>query len=164
MADRLDAMRVRAATPDGAIEAELTGRSDVRFWFRPGFYERCTERDLERRLAGVASVLWARRMRAYYAALSEAYEQPITGEDPPGGPRDLHYREMRDELVARGRSADGRIAASVRGMRDWDIRIQDGTLRALDEHAFLTAAGVVAGELIRDQFTQIARLKNTVYG
>lgn len=157
-------MRVRAATPDGAIEAELSGRTEVRFSFRPGYYERCTERDLERRLAGIAAVLWARRTRAYQEALSEAFEQPITGEDPPAGPRDLHYREMRDELVAHGRSADGRIAASVRGMRDWDVRIQDGTLRALDERAFRTAAAEVAGELIRDQFAQIARLKNMVYG
>ena len=157
-------MRVRVATPDGAIEAELSGRNDVRLSFRPGFYERCTERDLERRLAGVAALLWARRMRAYYEALSEAYGAPVTGEDAAAGPRDVRYRELRAGLVARGRSADGRIAVSVRGMRDWDIRIRDGTLRALDEHAFLAAAGEAAGELIRDQFARIARLKGTVYG
>jgi hypothetical protein len=164
LADRLDSMHIRAATPDGTISARLNGRTNVVLSFAPGYYDQCSERDLERRLALLATLLWAGRMRAFYAALSEAYEQTITGEDRPISPRDVEYAELRDALVAQGRSADNRITVSVRGMREWNIRVKDGTAREIDEHAFAAAVGEAAAELIRDQFAQIALLKNRVYG
>jgi hypothetical protein len=164
LADRLDSMHVHAATPDGAISADLNGRTDVSLSFARGYYDQCSERDLERRLTAVAILLWVGRMRALYAALSEAYKQTITGEDRPISPRDVEYAELRDALVARGRSADSRITVSVRGMREWSIRVKDGTVREIDERAFAAAAGEAAADLIRDQFAQIALLKNRVYG
>lgn len=162
--DGIDAIRVRASSSDGAVSAELSGRTRVTLSVEPGWYRRCTERDLERRLAALAERLWAARTREYWRVLSRNADQPITGEPRPIGTRAVAYRAARDALVARGRSADGRVSVAVEGMRRWTVHVQPGTVRALDEAGFAAAAGAAAADLIRDQYRKIAVLKREVYG
>jgi hypothetical protein len=90
--------------------------------------------------------------------------ETVTGEDTPVSARDLDWRAERDELVARGYSPDGRIAVKAVGMRQWEVHISPGTVRALSEHEFAEAAAQAAGELINDQFAKIAALSNKYYG
>jgi hypothetical protein len=78
--------------------------------------------------------------------------------------RDRDYRTARDELIAEGRSADGRVHLAVRGMRGWTIRIADGTLRELDEEEFTGRVREAAAELIRDQLAKVRTLKARIYG
>src|SRR5690349_20523264 len=85
-------------------------------------------------------------------------------ESPAIGRQDKAYASQRQELVAEGRSADGRITITVRGMRSWRVRITPGTLRTLDERQFSAGFGEAAHALIRDQFTGIRTLKNHGYG
>jgi hypothetical protein len=164
LADRLDNMRVRVQSPGGKIAAELRGRTDVRLSFSPESYRYFNEWDLERQLAALARLLWAARMREYYAAVSEAFGETITGESPPQTWRDQEYYSARDSIVAEGRSADGRIQLAVRGMTEWTVRIADGSLRTLTEDEFCARVGEAAAELISDQFAKIRELKNQIYG
>jgi hypothetical protein len=163
LADRLDSMRVRASSPDGSITGELRDRTQVYLSFAPGSYRDYDEASLEEQLAGLARLLWASRMKEYYAAASEAFGEKVTKEPPPVSPRDAAFYEARDELVAEGRSADGRIHIAVRGMRTWTIRIKDGTLRALDQEAFSARVREAAGMLIDDQLTKVRALKLKFY-
>jgi hypothetical protein len=164
LADRIDSMRVRASTPDGSITAELHDRDKLSLTFLQGWYDFCDDRDLERRLAVLANLLWVARTREYWRIFGDVAGHTVTGEDKPISPRDVDWREERDELVARGYSADGRIAVKAVGMRQWEVRIVPGTVRALNEHEFAEAAAQAAGELIQDQFAKIAALSNKYYG
>lgn len=163
LADRLDSMRIRVASPNKMVVAELCHRTEVRLSFASGAYQRSYERGLEEQLAGLARVMWAARMKGYYQAVSEAFGEEVTGEPLPVGRRDQEYLQARDQLVAVGRSRDGRVQLAVRGMRTWTVRIADGSLRALSEDEFTASVGEAAGALIRDQFDKIRQLKLRVY-
>jgi hypothetical protein len=163
IADRLDAMVVRVTGPGARFTAELRDRTEVTVRFQPGNYEEYDEELLERHLTAVAKLLWAGRMREYYAAKSEAFGMSITHESPPLTARDQDYDAERDRMVAEGRSADGLVSISVRGMQAWTVRIAPGTLRLLDEHQFADRVRAAAAALIHDQFAGIARLKAQIY-
>jgi hypothetical protein len=156
-------MRVRVALPGDEIVGELRGRADVRITFAPGRYRRYQERDLEEKLASLAKLLWAGRTREYYAAVSHAFGETVTGEPPPSGARDQAFVQARDELVAEGSSRDGRIRVTVRGMRRWQVRIADGTVHALDEFAFAERVREAAAALIEDQLAKVRVLKDQHY-
>jgi hypothetical protein len=164
LGERIWAIHVRVSLPDGAIEAELADRTRMTLSFARGWYDRCDEADLERRLVAVATLLWTARMRRYWEVLSQDAGERITGEPKPISPRAVAYCEARDALVAYGRSADGRVSISVEGMRRWSIRVQPGTVRALDEYEFAVSAGEAAAELIEDQYRRIGALKLEIYG
>jgi hypothetical protein len=146
------------------MTAELRHRSEVTLSFAPGWYDRCVEGDLERRLAGLAALLWVARTREYWATVSDVTGDYATHQDKPISPRDVEFAETRDALVARGSSVDGRVRLCVEGMRRWTVRVAPGTVRALDEHQFASAVGQAAAELIQDQFRKIALLKYAIYG
>lgn len=66
-------------------------------------------------------------------------------------------------LRARGESADGRVQVETRGMREWTVRIQPGTLRTLDEAEFAAAVREAAAGLIVDQREQIRDIAVRAY-
>nr|MDT0657600.1 hypothetical protein [Micromonospora sp. DSM 115978] len=164
LSDRLDNLRLRVELPGGGIVAELVGRSEVRLSFAPGRYARYGERELEAHLASVGRLLWAERMRAYYAAVSDAFDERVTGEPKPVSPRDRDFQAGRDALLAEGRSGDGRIYVGVRGMRFWVVHIAAGTVRLLTEPEFAERAAEAARELITDQQARVRALKDRCYG
>jgi hypothetical protein len=162
LADRLGALRVRAQLPDGSLAAELTGRGEVRLTVRD--YARLTEPELSRRIAQLARLLWARRMGEYFRIRSEVTGQRVTRESPALGRRDQEFEAARDDLVVRGRSADGRVEVQTRGMREWTVRIQPGTLRALTETQFAVGVGEAAAGLIADQRERLRDIAVRTYG
>lgn len=163
-ADRVDTMRVYASTPDGTIRADLHDRTQLALRFREGFYDQCADHDLERRLAVLAHLLWVARTREYNAIHSDLTGDYSTGEDPPVDETELAWRSERDNLEAYGSSSDGRVRVRSIGMRDWQVSVQPGTARTLDEHQFAVAAAEAAGALIDDQFAKLAALSNKHYG
>ncbi|NUR73710.1 MAG: hypothetical protein HOU81_23085 [Hamadaea sp.] len=158
LSERLDRMVVTASTPDGAIAAELYDRDQVRLSF-PGGYRWLDESRLPEQLAALGRILWARRMREFFAILSEDEDVPITGEPEPATSGQREFVERRAELVARGESADGRVALSVRGMQEWTVRVQPGTVRECSEEEFATAVRSAVTRLLDDQARQITELK-----
>ena len=121
------------------------------------------ERTLEQQLAALARLLWADRMRQYQAARADAFGQHMA-ESPPATATDRAYDEARDALVAEGRSSDGRLSITVRGMRAWSVRIAAGTVASLDERAFVDQVQTAAAALIEDQLAGIGQLKREIYG
>jgi hypothetical protein len=163
LADRLDSMQVTSTSPDGQIAGVLRNRTEVFIAFRPGSYGRYSESVLADQLGALARLLWAGRTREYYAALSEAFGETITGESPAISERDRYYRAAREELVAEGLSSDGLVYVGVQGMRTWAVRVAEGTIRELDEHEFATRVYEASHAMINDQFAKIRQLKNYCY-
>jgi hypothetical protein len=163
-ADRVDSMRVRAVSPDGTISAELYDRDQLSMTFRPGFYDQCSDQDLERRLGALASLLWVARTREYNAIYSELTGDHSTGESPAVSDTDRAWRAERDNVEAYGSSSDGRVRVRAIGLRDWQVSVQPGTARRLDEAQFAAAAAEAAGELVRDQSARMVELSHKYYG
>jgi hypothetical protein len=164
LGERLDAMRVTATTADGSLTAELGNHTDVRLSFAPGVYDRCGERWLETQLEELWTLLWSRRMAAYYQAVGDVLEEKVSGETRIRSPRDATFVARRDDLVAEGLSADGWVSLAARGMRDWEVRIAAGILDVLAEDEFVERVGEAAADLISDHRDKIRRLKAEVYG
>jgi hypothetical protein len=163
LADRLDNMRVRVSIPGGEISAELYGRSEIRLEFEQGYYySRTDERELEHKLAILCRLLWVARTREYDAIVRSEGGEPIP-RDLATHPLDLKYHERLDELVAEGSSVDERIRVSVRGLREWTVKIKEGALRALHEGEFIGRAADAADALIRDQLDKVRQLRQQVY-
>jgi hypothetical protein len=165
LSDRLGAMQVRVISPNRQIAAELrNGSSEVSLSFAPGTYRRFDERTLEGALADLGKLLWVARMKEYYAAVSEAFGETVTGEPTPETQRDREYRADRARLIAEGSSRDRRVRLAVRGMETWTVRIAAGTVRALTEEEFAARVSEAAHDLIADQKTKIWQMKQRHYG
>ncbi|WP_199512223.1 hypothetical protein [Nucisporomicrobium flavum] len=164
LADRVDSMRVSVSTPDGGLTAELRDRDQLSLTFRDGLYQLLDDADLGRRLAVLAQLLWVARTREYWRIYGDVTGDYSTGEDKPISERDIAWKTERDNLEVTGSSADGRVTVRCVGMRQWQVTVRPGTVRALDEHQFSIAAGEAAGALIRDQFAALAALSNKYYG
>lgn len=163
IADRLDGMRVSAEVAGSALAARLDGRTGVSLSFRPGVYQRVNERELERELTNLARLLWVARTREYYAIVSDVTGEVRTREGRAVTQRDLDFFAARGELIAEGRSSDGRITIKVQGMQVFRVQIVPGTVRALTEGEFVERVGEAGGELIRDQLRKVRELKLSIY-
>lgn len=163
LSDRLDQLQARVSSPNGKVTLELSGRVDVRVTFARGAYLRYEERELASDLTKAAALLMAARTRLYYEARSEAFETPIDREPPPLSPVDQEYDAARNDMVVEGRSRDGRIRVTARGLRSWQVRIAEGGLRQLTERQFSAGLAEAAGALIRQQTAGIHDLKNRIY-
>ncbi|MFC4065206.1 hypothetical protein [Actinoplanes subglobosus] len=150
-------IHVYATAPGGGVHGEIRGRDRVDVYFSTGTYDRSSETELERRLEGLARLLWAASERARRSRHPE-----VAG----GGretDRDRLFFEQRDALTAEGRSDDDRITITVQGMRRWRVRIADDTLRAVRERDFCAAVQVAASRLIADQLAQVIQLRGRIY-
>ncbi|WP_067508260.1 hypothetical protein [Actinoplanes sp. TFC3] len=164
LADRVDSMRVRASTPDKGIIGELYSRDQLSLSFQEGLYQLLDDEALERRLAVLANLLWVARTREYSRIYADITGDYSVGEEKPISERDIAWQTERDSLEVSGSSADGRLTVRSVGMRQWDVAVQPGTARELDEHQLSVAVGEAAGALIRQQFAGLAALSNKYYG
>ncbi|GAB3261991.1 hypothetical protein [Kineosporia babensis] len=163
LADRLASMRVSVTMPDQGMSAELLGSSQVTARIQEGLYTRSRDADLEWRLTTLAGLLWVARTREYRRIFADVTGQASAGAARPISPRDIAFAQERDEIVAAGSSADGRVALQTTGMLQWRATVEPGTLRQLDEAEFLAGVGQAAGALIRDHADAVAALKNKHY-
>jgi hypothetical protein len=155
-------MVVRVQAPSGSLSAEIRGRNDVSVAFAPGFYYRADEHEMEHQLASVAKLLWAARTREYNRIISDEHEQTIE-DTRPVSERDYEFYEKRDSLLAEGQSTDGRVYLSVRGMREWKVKVASGAMHQLREDEFTAQVASAARELIADQIAKIRELKVSIF-
>ncbi|GHJ49533.1 hypothetical protein Cs7R123_68750 [Catellatospora sp. TT07R-123] len=163
LGDQLDEMRVSARSPNGEIWAELTGRRALRLEFMPGYYDRTSENALEGQLAALCRLLWVARTREAEALVSASGGETLTParvQDPAG----QAYFQGLAAIEARGGSADGSVSVvATHGMREWQVRISDGTLRRCNEAEFAARAAEAADSVVRDQLDRVRRLRVEVY-
>jgi hypothetical protein len=152
-----DEIHVYATAPGGGVHGEIRGRDTVEIYFSTGSYQHSSETELERRLEGLGRLLWAASERA------RRNLRPDVAHGARESDRDRRFLEERDALIAEGRSDDDRIVVTVRGMRQWRVRIADDTLRVLRERDFCAGVQVAASRLIASQLTQVIQLRGRIY-
>ena len=164
-ATRLQTMPVRAEVPGGLLRGELRDASEVVISFGGEGYYRTTEADLERQLVNLCRLLVVAWTRGYWDALSEAAGHRIASEPAPYSEASAEYRTARDALVVTGRSADGHLTITYDPTNDgWQATIQPGTIAALSEEEFVTAARQASRELYAQRRQQIVALKLEIFG
>ena len=99
----------RRARPTAARSRRSAGRTLVRLSLAPGYYEWASVPDLERQLTRLAKLLFVARMRAYYAARSQDFQQVFTREPAPTTPRTRSTCAPGLELVVEGQAAGGAV-------------------------------------------------------
>ncbi|MEV6923783.1 hypothetical protein AB0M46_04620 [Dactylosporangium sp. NPDC051485] len=134
------AVNVRAAV--GGVAGELFGLERVRIAVHDAT-------NLERDLESLGRALWAAHIRAVLDAAGHS------AEPPPIGWRAAQYVAQRGYITATGRSEDGSVTISARGMRHWRITIaQDGRAATIEE---------AANALLREHQRQITVLKRAIW-
>jgi hypothetical protein len=160
--ERVESILVRVEAPSRSVSAEMHGRNHVIVSFAPGFYYRADEHEMQWQLEQLAKLLWAAWMREYQRIISDEHQQTIQ-ESRPVSQQDYEFFEKRSNLVAEGRSSDGRIHLAVRGMKDWKVRVAPDAMTTMREDEFASQVAVAARELIGDQRAKIRELKVTTY-
>jgi hypothetical protein len=102
-------------------------------------------------------------MREYYRILSDEFRQPMVLDGRIESEQDAEFVQQRDDLLAEGGSSDGRVRLTTRGMREWTVRIADGTVRSLQEYEFAQRVSEAAKHLILDQQDKIREIKVQIY-
>lgn len=162
--DPLADLDAHASTPDGRVGVRIRGRSSLTVTLAPGYYDQVTETELSRQLTQLARLAFVQRTRAYYELRSRAFGRTVTRESSSYGARDLSFTAGRASIVASGSSPDGRIRVTAAGMESWTVDLEPGTLAAYDEAGFCAAVAAAGHDLVEDQFRQIRRLKDEIYG
>jgi ribosomal protein L29 len=158
LADRLDAIAVRAQVPGIEIVAELRDRTDVTISFGEAVYEFISEVRLENYLGSLARLLYAGWLRQYRAAIDDS-----ALDVDPHDQRDHDFLDARAEIESTGASSDGRITFSAVGMQDMSVDIAAGTLRELTEEQFSERAKEAVAVLIQDHLSKVRELKRQFY-
>ncbi|GAA2372395.1 hypothetical protein [Dactylosporangium salmoneum] len=133
-------MKVRAAA--GGVAGELFGLERVRIAVRDAG-------NLERDLESLGRALWAAHARAVLDAAG------LNAEPAPIGWRAERYVAQRGRITATGRSEDGSVTISVRGMRYWRVSIAgNGHIARVEE---------AADALLREHRRKLRALKRTIW-
>jgi hypothetical protein len=140
---------VTASTPDGTVFGRLSGRR-LHVWFAPGYYSHTSDSRLAEKLGQLGRLLWVARMKEYYRLKSDQLGQEVRGERRPTTPKQVARREARDNIVATGRSDDGRVELTTVGMLSWTASIAPGTVSALSEEAFAAATAQAGERVVED--------------
>lgn len=154
LADRLDTLFVKAATPDGTTLIELRGHTDVRISFAPGYYSYSSESRIAAKLQTAARLLWVARMKEYFRAYSEATGRDVRGEQIDSENAQA-FQDLRLKIVARGESDGGVVAVVAAALWDWTVSIAPGAVAQIDESEFCRLAGQAGQRLIEDQYRQL---------
>jgi hypothetical protein len=161
LGDRLDTIHLTVRVPGTDIEAELRNRSDVTISLGDGGYQWIAERDLEHHMASLARLLYTAWVRAYHAALPDAF---LSAMNASPDQRDRDFLAARAQLREHGTSRDGRIAISATDMHDITVRITPGTLRSLPEAQFVADTREAVAALLADRRAKVRELKLRYFG
>lgn len=140
----VDAMRVSAAVSDGLLSAEMHGWYGVRVTVTDEAVRAMSDDVLERRLEGLARLLFANRTREYYR-LMEVHLQP----------NPVALRRMRDDLetsvedrAVTGHGAGGAVEVTSVGMRHFTVHLQPGAAASLGADGLSRAVTDAANAMV----------------
>lgn len=164
IADRLDAMTIKANSPDGTIRSTLVGRSQLSLEFTSGGYERRDERELEHQLAKLATLTWTAYFRGYTEVVTSEGMTVMAAPEDEWNSHDRRYQEELREVEGRGESKNGHVKARTLALLRWQVRIKDGAVRKLSEPEFVNEALTAAGRAIKDYRVKSTQLRKEFFG
>lgn len=166
-----DVAAVSMASPDQNIQVRFSNGSDgsdVEIWFRPNTYRRYREDDLAHQLARLGSTTWV----AYFRARAESHRrsQGLGVDEAADAERSLlempnrrEYKEALNAIEAEGVSPSGVVRIRTKGLLEWSVEIEPGTVRAFSEERLLTELRSAFRSLMNDRETQAIVLKSELF-
>lgn len=136
VSERLDAMTIRAVSPDGNIQARLQKRNRVEMVFRSDAYAEYDEETLTVQMQLVAERLTAGCREGERTAIRQATGRDVD-DKPHWDARQRRYHAERDKLFVEGYSPDGHLRLASVGMREWGVWMTRGAIRELSEEQFV---------------------------
>ncbi|MEU8238265.1 hypothetical protein AB0C07_08475 [Actinoplanes missouriensis] len=149
-------MVVSGSSPDGNVQATVTGERILRVVFRAGSYEWYGEAALERQLAGLAAttwVAWVRERREISRRASGLSREEARKSNSS------EYEEAARMIEFVGASFDQSVQIRTTGMTHWDVRIAGGTLRRVDARGFAEIVREAFEDVLRDRESKLILLK-----
>ncbi|GAA4919750.1 hypothetical protein LX16_4310 [Stackebrandtia albiflava] len=163
--ERLNSLKVTVTSPDNQIKAHLVAGEQLTLAFRPNTYERYDEDRLSDQLAKLATLAWVGYRRGWKQAKADTRGVPVSEvEEQHWDARYRRYDEDIANLVAQGSSRSGLIQLRSKGLAYWKVRIAPGTLRQLDEPAFVRETVGAFAALQRDSKMKTTVLKDRHFG
>lgn len=164
VADQLEDLSVTVSSPDGNIEAQVTGGQARSLRFREGAYQRYTEAELAHQLARTATLLFVGHDRGVQKIVEDA------GLHRPRGPEqaidETHRRYLAElpNIYATGLGPREMVRFEATGLVQWRCDIAQGTIRYLSEPEFIAEVIGAAQALLRDHRYETGLLRNEHYG
>jgi hypothetical protein len=163
----LENMVVTKTSPDERIHARVSNDLNVEIWFEPGAYQWYDESTLSHQLARLAVTTWVEyhrgRSEAYRQSQGLSYEELADAERPTDDPHRRRYEEELNQIEGEGVSAAGTVRVRTRGMMQWTVEIQPGTVGRLSEEAFLAELHSAMKSLLADREVKIISLKSEYF-
>jgi hypothetical protein len=160
-------MLVTAASPDGQIQARISGPDGIELMFSRGSFEQYDEGTLCHQLERLGSLCWVAYDRAHTAkhrrALGMSAEEFANNERHPKDERRQRYDADLTAVEAEGVSPRGLVRVYARGMLHWRVDIERGAARRLGEHRFLSELDAALRMLFEDREVQITVIKSRYY-
>lgn len=164
VAEKLSALAVTGASPDGNLTARIRAGEPAELTFRPGTYESYTEPALAHQLARLATLLYLGHERGVQRVMDEAGLHRATNPSQARNDTQRRFLEQVQSVAATGTGPRGLVSFEVAGMASWRCEIAAGTLRQLAEPDFVAEATAAARALLRASRYEKALLKNEFYG
>jgi hypothetical protein len=156
-------MTVTGVSPDGAIQATVSGENQVELRFRPRTYEWYDDRGLARELTALGTATWVawarRREEITRLALGQSQSQADQGRQLSDDPRRQRFAEQLRLLECVGTSPDGVVHIRLTGATRWQVEIDDGTVHNRPERSFTREAVSAFDAVIRDRSAKLALLR-----
>ncbi|MGH3662664.1 MAG: hypothetical protein ACRD1T_09640 [Acidimicrobiia bacterium] len=162
--DLLDGITITAKSPDGNIECDLVDGRHMEMGFKDGAYKRYSDPALEHQLAGLLTSLWVGHHQARLSVLSEEFDYLPREEHSTADRPSREFAQERKMARAQGRSDSGRITIETVGRSTWSVRVQAGTVSAMDEDGFLQDFWKAFLQTMAEFRHQMAQLKRDKFG
>ncbi|ADD44432.1 hypothetical protein [Stackebrandtia nassauensis] len=165
LADTLDALSVRALSPDHRIQGQLHHRTkvDISFTSEDSYYEYKSEQAVAAQLSAVLNALIVGRNEGFCAAVREVTDLRLD-DRPHWDARRRRFREERDGAPLEGQSAGGWLTVASVGLRDANATVKPGAFDELDASGFLIEVHSAIADLWKDQAMAMSYLRRTHFG
>lgn len=160
-------MLVAATSPDGGIQASINRAAEIEVTFTGSAYRRYNEETMRHQLERLAVLAWV----AYDRALTEEHRRTLgyataeyaEHERRPKDERRQRYDADLAAVEATGLSSGGSLRIRARGMLHWQVHIEPGTLRRLNQVDFLNELNSALHALFVDRELKITVIKARYY-
>lgn len=160
-ADRMEQVRIQVTSPDGRIAALISGQNSMQLQFKADAYERYTETGLQRQLEALLQDTWRERRAARFQILSQVLDQEV-GVREPTSPQERKFREEKSDVIGVGFTDEVEVLV-LDECREWQVRLTEGCLEALDSPAFLQHVQAATAEAVQDFRTKVSLLRSQIF-
>ncbi|GAA1625446.1 YbaB/EbfC family nucleoid-associated protein [Actinoplanes couchii] len=163
LGERLRTMSVTGTSPDGAVQATVTGENRLTLRFRPRTYEWYDDGGLARQLTALGTGTWVawtrRRAEITRLALGQSHGEAEQNRRHADDARTRRFTDRLRDLECVGVSPRRSVHLRLTGATRWQVEIAAGTVRDMPERVFVEEAVAAFDAVIGDRSAKLALLR-----